>query len=322
MLHSGIFGTGFLSGRKACASNEVADINLHRMVLGQRLVASNTSAGQGNPQVLHLNTLQSSSTEKQSSFSVNTLATQPSRYLIPTWQSPQNHTELDSSVEVSLKWMGTKQKCYFKHIFPGFLFNWALGKPSAVSPDLQQPSQLQMADQLPKTCSLHIQHEGPGLPMDRLLSPPAPQSPGCQLHTGIFRRHVGETTSSTMVIQHEHGLMSPPSTWLASQISPSIPALMALGCYQYTLLAFPLFILLQILPPAAIPGILLNFTPQTWLLTPNTATDSTGVQHIPASGAGVPMAHAGFSLLRYKQPISRAVFASGKLAYEFHSRSL
>lgn len=36
MLHSGIFGTGFLSGRNACASNEVADINLHGMVLGQR----------------------------------------------------------------------------------------------------------------------------------------------------------------------------------------------------------------------------------------------------------------------------------------------
>jgi len=43
-----------------------------------KLVASSMLAGQGNPQVLHLNTLQSSSTEKQSYFSVNTLPTQPS----------------------------------------------------------------------------------------------------------------------------------------------------------------------------------------------------------------------------------------------------
>lgn len=103
------------------------------------------------------------------------------------------------------------------------------------------------------------------------------------------------------------------NTWLASQISPSVLSLMALGRYQYVLLDFPSFTLLQILPSSVIPSILLNFTPQTWLLTPNTAADSSGVQHTPASRAGVPAAHTEFCLFTPRSQFLEQFLCLGNL---------
>lgn len=79
------------------------------------------------------------------------------------------------------------------------------------------------------------------------------------------------------------------------------------------LLAFPSFTVLQILPLPVIPGILLNFTPQTWLLTPNTAAHASGVQHTRASGPGVPMAHSDFCLFAVRSQFLEQVLRLGNL---------
>lgn len=94
---------------------------------------------------------------------------------------------------------------------------------------------------------------------------------------------------------------------------------MALGCYQYMLLAFPPFTLLQILPPPLIPGTLLNFTPQNWLLTPNTCCPHQRGPTYTSLWGRCRHGSCWDLLVHYKEPISGVVFISGKLAYEFCS---
>lgn len=178
-----------------------------------------------------------------------------------------------------------------------------------------------MADQLPKTCSLHIQHEGTGHPMGRLLSPPALRGPGCQLHTGIFRHHVGETTSSTsdpaqawadLSLQHMAGKSDQPL-----HRSPHSFRLLAVHAVGFSFIY-----------PTAHPSSSSNSWHPFEFHPPNLAVDPQhcrrlqwGPTHTSLWGR-CPHGSRWVLLVHYKQPISGAVFVPGKLAYEFCSCSL
>ena len=145
--------------------------------------------------------------------------------------------------------------------------------------------------------------------MGRLSSPPPHKAQAVSCTTASSGTASEKKTSSTIMTQQKHGFCF-HSSQLASQISPSILPVMTLGHYKYMLLAFPSFTLLQILPSSAIPGILLNFTPQTWLLT---AAHTSGIQHTPASGAGVPMAHDGCCLFTTRSQLLGRFLCLGNL---------